>query len=56
MKKVIVKTKFRKEYIITALIVSMIIGAFIILHKLDSDFMETCQNQGYSYDYCLANK
>ena len=58
-KKYNVRVKLRKR-IKTFLIITLfiLIGIAIILQlkKLDDDFMESCQNAGYSYNYCLAHK
>lgn len=44
----------KKRYII--LFVMLVIGSFILLNKLDNDFMNSCTNSGYSYDYCIEHK
>lgn len=45
-----------KKWVKITLTIIFITTLFITLKKLDNDFMESCQAQGYSYNYCMANK
>lgn len=41
--------------IITLLIVIFTLLGYVI-HKMDNNFIKTCTDMGYSYDYCIAHK
>ena len=49
------KLRLKKWVKITLIVLALTI-LVIAIKKLDDSFMETCQNNGYSYDYCLRNK
>lgn len=45
-----------KKGIIIGIIVLVFIGLIKIANDMDEEYMEGCQENGYSYTYCLRHK
>lgn len=59
MKKVVKRTVLKRKYKVALTAIGCIVlftGLLLILNKMDDDFMESCQEAGYSYNYCMENK
>ena len=59
MKRYRRKLKLKQEVKNTLIILFIILLIFILLgliEKIDSDFIESCTNAGYSLEHCIKNK
>lgn len=45
-----------RNILIAILIILVVIAIFLQLKKEDDEFMKTCQELGYSYNYCMEHK
>ena len=45
-----------KKTIIVIFILIFIIGIILIINKLDSDFMKSCTEAGFSKEHCEVHK
>lgn len=45
-----------KALIIAIVLIGIIIGLGILVSKQDKEFIKSCQEAGYSYNYCELHK